>query len=162
MDVQPKKKTTPRERIAQLVRLLGSPERGERVSAWKMLKGVMEGESYTWNDIGNDVEYGGADSESRYTEVEMLEAIQVARAEAIEEGIKIGMVRGNGRGNCHLSLPPPGEMASYCHDRLSRMKDDEQRKFVTEMFLTTRRGLSPQRGSLGYLVSLYIKHGGRT
>ena len=162
-DVAPKQKTTPRQRIAQLVRLLGSPLRGERVSAWNMLKGAMEDESYTWNDIGNDVEHGGADADGKYTESELQEFAQACRAEGVEAGIAIGRARANGGGgNGHLSLPKPSEMATYCHDRLGQLKDDRQREFVTDMFLITRQGRSLSLGRLGYLVSIYIQIGGRT
>ena len=114
----------------------------------------------TFNDIGNWID----DSERTYSEEELQEYGQAHRAEGVEAGIKIGMARAasNGRGNGHLSLPPPKEMAEFCNDRQSQLKDDAQRKFVTEMFLITRRGLSPQRGSLGYLISIYVKHGGKT
>ena len=159
-DVAPKKKTTPRGRIAQCIRHLGAAERGVKVVAWGVLVRTMESDGSTFNDIGNWID----DSERTYSEEELQEFGQAHRAEGVEAGIKIGMARAasNGRGNGHLSLPPPKEMAEFCNDRLSQLKDDAQRKFVTEMFLITRRGLSPQRGSLGYLISIYVKHGGKT
>ena len=136
-----------------------------------MLKGVMEDESYTWNDIGNDVEHGGANGEGRYSEEEMLEFAQAARAEGVEEGIKIGVVRGNGRGNNgHLHLPEPAVMAEFCNDRQSQLNDWE-RKFIADMVLNTRgsgrlspfltrwnRGLKPRQ--LGSLAKIYISLGG--
>ena len=159
-DVLPKKPTTPRGRIAQCIRHLGAAERGVKVVAWGVLVRTMESDGSTFNDIGNWVD----DSERTYSEDELQEYAQIAREKGVEAGIKIGMARAasNGCSNGHLSLPKPAEMAEFCHARLSQLKDDKQREFVTEMLLITRRGLSPQRGSLGYLASIYIKHGGKT
>jgi hypothetical protein len=70
--------------------------------------------------------------------------------------------KSNGRGNGHLALPKPLEMAEYCHDRLSRLKDDKQRDFVSDMLEITQRGASLSLGRLGYLASIYIQIGGRT
>ena len=53
-------------------------------------------------------------------------------------------------------------MAQYCHERPSRLKDDAQRDFIEEMYAKTRRGTNLKLGTLGYLVSIYIKIGGRT
>ena len=64
-------------------------------------------------------------------------------------------------GNGHITLPEPSEMAEYCHDRLSRLKDDKQREFVADIYTLTRRKMSLSLGRLGYLVSIYIQHGGR-
>jgi hypothetical protein len=52
-------------------------------------------------------------------------------------------------------------MAEYCHERAGQLKDDKQRDFISEMLVTTRRGRKPFPGPLGYLASIYIKHGGR-
>ena len=52
--------------------------------------------------------------DGKYTETEMQELAQAARAEGIEAGIKIGMTRasnGSGNTNGHLTLPSPAEMA---------------------------------------------------
>jgi len=59
-----------------------------------------------------------------------------------------------------MTLPDPLEMAEFCQQHSSLLKDDAQRRFIDEMVITTRRRTS-QRGPLGYLVSIYIKHGGR-
>ena len=65
---------------------------------------------------------------------------------------------GNGKNNGHITLPQPAEMAEFCHDRLSRLKDDKQREFVSDIYVITRRGVSLSLGRLGYLVSIYIQH----
>ena len=164
MDVVPKQKTTPRQKIAQLVRLLGTTARGERVSAWHALERTMDGAGVDWNDLGNWLERDGEleRDEGKYTESEMQEFAQAARAEGVEAGIKIGMARAShGGGNGHVILPKPLDIAEYCHQRLSRMKDDTQRNFINEMYAKTRRGMNIQAGTLGYLVSLYMKHGGK-
>jgi hypothetical protein len=160
MDVAPKQKTTPRERIARLVRQFGATERGVRVNAWRALELTMENEHLNWSDVGNWIE-GSADG--KYTETEMEEFAQALRAEGIEAGIKIGMVRAQAQqqSNGHIVLPEPAEMAKYCHERLGRLKDDKQRNFISDMYVITQRtrGLSP--GRLGYLTSIYIQIGGR-
>ena len=93
----------------------------------------------------------------------MQEFAQLARAEGVEAGIKIGLARAsNGGGNGHLTLPKPVEMAEYCHERLGRLKDDKQRDFISDMYVVTQRGRSLSPGRLGYLASIYIKIGGRT
>ena len=58
MDVAAKQKTTPRERIAQLVRLFGTPEPEERANAWRALKRAMDSARVTWSDVGNWIEEG--------------------------------------------------------------------------------------------------------
>jgi hypothetical protein len=68
--------------------------------------------------------------------------------------------KSNGHANGHMTLPDPLEMAEFCQQHSSQLKDDAQRRFIDEMVITTRRR-TPQRGPFGYLVSIYIKHGGR-
>jgi hypothetical protein len=133
---------------------------GERRNAFAALERTMQSEGVTWTDIGDAIEEGGND---RYSEAEMQELAQAARAEGVETGIKIGQARAQGNsGNGQLMLPSPPEMAEYCNDRLARLKDDRQRDFVSDIYLITRRGrhsLSP--GRLGYLASIYIQIGGK-
>jgi hypothetical protein len=163
VDVAPKQKTTPRQKVAQLVRLFGTTERGERVSAWHALERTMESAGVSWSDVGNWIEQGSEPDDGKYSEAEMQEFAAAVRAEGVEAGIKIGMTRANsGSGNGHLSLPKPSDMAEYCHDRLNRLKDDKQREFVSDMYVITRRGRSLSLGRLGYLASIYIQIGGRT
>ena len=52
-------------------------------------------------------------------------------------------------------------MAEYCHEQLGWLKDDKQRDFIREPYEKTQRGRTPHVGTLGYLVSLYMKHGGK-
>jgi hypothetical protein len=160
MDVAPKHKTTPRERIARLVRQFGATERGVRVNAWRALELTMENEHVNWSDVSNWIE-GSADG--KYTEDEMQQFALAVRREGVEEGIKIGIVRGRAQqqSNGHIVLPEPSEMAEYCHERLNRLKDDKQRDFIGDMYVITRRGRSLSLGRLGYLASIYIQIGGR-
>jgi hypothetical protein len=153
-----------KKRIAQLIRMLGSSG-GERKNAWGLLERSMQSARVSWTDIGDLIEQGGDDG--RYTEAEMQEFAQAARAEGVEAGIKIGAARThNGNGNGHLTLPSPAEMADFCQARRGQLKDNKQREFIDEMVVKTRfpmllrNRLMP--GTLGYLVSLYIKHGGKT
>jgi hypothetical protein len=164
MDVAPRKKINPREKIAQLVRLFGTPERGERANAWRALERMMDGAGITWSDVGNWIEEGKKPDpdESKYTEDELQQFGQARHAEGVEAGIKIGEARkSNGGGNGHIALPKPSDMAEYCHERLGRLKDDAQRDFICETYEKTQRGRSLHAGTLGYLVSLYMKHGGK-
>jgi hypothetical protein len=146
-----------KKRIAQLFRMLSSSG-GERKNAFTALERLMANEAIGWSDIGNAIERGFDDN---YTEAEMQEYRQAARAEGIEAGIAIGLARaGNGSGNGHLTLPKPADMADFCQQRLSRLKNDNERKFVTEVYVITQRGRRLFPGQLGYLASLYIKNGG--
>src|SRR5262245_26137878 len=122
----------------------------------------MKSEDISWSDIGNWIECAGAQDGGRYTEAELHEFAQAARAEGVDAGIKIGMARvGNGNGNGGLTLPSPREMAEFCHDRPARLKDDTQRDFVADMRSLTLRGLTLSLRRLGYLASIYIQIGGR-
>jgi hypothetical protein len=163
VDVPPKKKTTPQKRIAQLLRMLSSSG-NERRNTFAALERTMRSESISWSDLGNWIEQAGTQAEGKFTEAEMHELAQVARAEGVEAGIKIGMTRARAGGgsNGHLSLPPAAEMAQWCHDRLGRLKDDKQRDFISDMVTITQRRTSLSLGRLGYLASLYIQIGGRT
>ena len=146
-----------KKRIAQLFRMLGSSG-GERRNAFATLERTMQSAGITWSDIGNTIER----DDTKYTEVEMQEFAQAARAEGVGRGIEIGLVRArNGGGNGHLTLPRPVEMATYCHERLGQLKDDGQRDFITDMFLVTQRGRNLSPGRLGYLASIYIQIGGK-
>lgn len=150
----------PNKKLAQLFRMLGASD-GERRTAFVKLESEMRSRGINWSDIGNAIER--EDDPSKYTETEMQQFAQAARAEGVEAGIKIGQAHAsNGSGNGHLTLPKSFEMAEYCHDRLSQLKDNKQRDFVSDMRGITQRGtrLSPSR--LSYLVSIYIKVSGTT
>jgi hypothetical protein len=151
VDVPPKKKTTPREKIARLVRLPGARERGERAGAWHALERTMKSEDVSWTDLGDWIEHS-------YSEQEMLEVVDVVRKEERQRAQQSAA-----RSNGHFVLPSPAEMADFCEARRNQLKDDNQRKFIDEMVWTTHqmshRRLHPK--TLGFLVSLYIKHGGR-
>jgi hypothetical protein len=147
-----------RKRVAQLFRMLGSSD-GERRAAFAALERTMRANNVTWSDIGNDIER----DDGKYTEAEMQEFAQAARAEGIEAGIKIGMTRANSNGgNGGLTLPRPCDMAEFCHQRLGQLKDDKQRDFVSDIYVITQRGKDLSLGRLGYLASIYIQNGGRT
>jgi hypothetical protein len=156
MDVAPKRQTTSRQKIAQLVRLLGTSERGERENAWRALVRAMAGAGVGWSDLGNWIEC----DEDKYSASELAEFAQIARAEGVEAGIRIGEARaGNTSNGNGLSLPRPAEMAEYCHERLGQLKDN-QRDFVSDMYLITQRGVQLSPGRLGYLASIFIQIGG--
>jgi hypothetical protein len=153
-DLGPNKK-----RIAQLFRMLGSSG-GERRNAFTALERTMQSEGVNWNDIGDVIANGHG--EGKYSEDEMLEFAQAARAEGVEAGIKMGTARAsNGSGNGHLTLPQPFEMAEFCRDRLSQLKDDKQRDFVIDMVGITQRGTRLSSSRLAYLTSIYIKTSGK-
>jgi hypothetical protein len=146
-------------RIAQLFRMLGSTG-GERRNAFAALERAMQSEGISWSDIGNTIERGFAGGDGKYSEAELCEYGQALRAEGVEAGIKIGLARaGNGGGNGHLTLPPPVEMAQHCHERLGRLRNDNERDFISKAH--GRRGRTRSLRELGWLVSLYIQTGGR-
>ena len=119
----------------------------------------MESAGIGWTDIGDAIE---GDGDGKFTEAEMQELAQIARAEGVADGIKIGQARtSNGGSNGHLTLPQADEMAHYCHQRLSQLKNDREREFIDEMVVKTRRGRSLSPRTLGYLASIYIGIGGR-
>jgi hypothetical protein len=149
----------PRQRIAQLLRLLSSTG-GERRNAFAALERFMRSEGISWSDIGNMIEYT---ADGKYSEDEMQQLALAVRKEGIEEGIKIGKAQAQARqhSNGHIVLPEPAEMAQYCRDRLNQLKDDKQRDFVNDMYVITRRGWGLSLRRLGYLASIYIQVGGR-
>src|SRR5262249_18355372 len=109
--------------------MLGSSG-GERRNAFTAPGRIMEGAGISWSDIGNELER----EDGKYTETEMQEFAQLARAEGVEEGIKIGKIRASkGSGNGHLTLPTPMEMADFCYAQRRWLKDDNQRDFIDEM-----------------------------
>ena len=142
--------------------MLGSSG-GERRNAFAALERIMQSEGVSWTDIGDLVEHGNACDESKYSEAEMQEFAQAARAEGIEAGIKIGATRaGSGSGNGHLTLPSPAVMADFCQARRGQLKDDNQRKFIADMIVVTRSRYRLTPGRLGYLASIYIQNGSKT
>jgi hypothetical protein len=146
-----------KRQIAKLFRML-STSGNERRNAFAALERAMQREGVSWSDIGNAVER----DDGKYTEVEMQEYAQAARAEGVDAGIKIGMTRAsNGNGNGHMSLPMPAEMAQYCHERRGRLRNDRERDFIGETYMGTQRGKRLSLRQLGYLASLYIQAGGK-
>jgi hypothetical protein len=141
-----------KERLAKCIRLFGS---AERANARIMTERALAGVGASWTDLGDWIEHS-------YNEDEMLEFSAAARKEGLEQGIKIGLTRAQTQqqSNGHIVLPEPSEMAEYCHQRPSRLKDDAQRDFINEMYAKTQRGIRLQRGTLGYLASIYIRLGG--
>ena len=153
-----------KKRMAQFFRLLGSSSEGERRAAFTALLREMQKAGVSWTDIGDVIAAGSEPGcgDGKYTDAEMCEVAQVARAEGIEAGIKMGVARAsNGNGNGQLTLPKPTEMAEYCHDRLHQLKDDKQRDFVCDMCVVTQRRTHLSRGQLAYLASVYIQTGGK-
>src|SRR4051812_6365799 len=118
-------------RIAKLIRQLDTPIDGVRRKAFAALECTMESERFKWVDVSNAIEK----TVKCFTEAEMQELVQARRADAIEDGIKIGMARASNGGstNDHLTLPSPAEMAEFCQARQRMLKDDAQRKFIDEM-----------------------------
>jgi hypothetical protein len=141
-----------KERLAKCIRLFGS---AERANARIMTERALASISASWTDLGDWIE-------NSYSKEEMLELVAAVGKEKLEQGIKIGEARAQmQQSNGHITLPEPSEMAEYCHQRLSRLKDDKQREFVNDMYLITRRGRNLSPGRLGYLASIYIQNGGR-
>ena len=145
--------------LAKCVRMLHNDNLPQRRIAFTALEDALEKFGADFRDLGNWIEQPGT---GKYSEAEVQEICDVVRKESVEAGIKLGLARAsNGGGNGRLTLPPPAEMADFCHTRRGQLKDDDQRKFIDEMIVSTRRyRLKP--GTLGYLASLYIKHGGKT
>lgn len=152
------------KRIAQLFRMLGSSG-GERRNAFALLEKTMQTEDITWTDIGDWVEQRGGSG--GYSEAELEELTRAVRAEAVEDGIKIGLARGAARpafkqvGGDGYVLPSAEHMARYCQAGSARLKDAKQRDFISDMVLLTRSGRALSLARLGYLVSIYIQAGGK-
>ena len=141
-----------KERLAKCIRLFGA---AERANARNMTERALASVGATWTDLGDWIEHS-------YAESELQEIAQAIRAEGVEAGIKIGQARkSNGGSNGVGTLPPFAVMAEFCQQRTNQLKDDAQREFIGKMYDQAQRGISPPRGPLGYLVSIYIKHGGR-
>jgi hypothetical protein len=137
-----------RKKIAKLVRMFGTTERGERANAWSAMARLLQNEGLSWTDVGNTIECNDL------TESEM--------AEIFEAGVKEGIMRASGQqSNDHITLPTPLEMAEFCHQRPNQLKDSKQRDFVDDMLIYMRRGINLSRGRLGYLASIYIQIGGQ-
>jgi hypothetical protein len=146
-----------KKRIAQLLRMIGSSG-GERRNAFAALERAMRDGRATWTDVGDAYERS-ADGE--YSKAEMQEFAQAARALGVEEGIKIGQARARAYDISHVVLPRPAEMAEFCHRKLSRLKNDWQRDFVTDIFVITRHAENLSLLRLANLAKIYIEIGGR-
>jgi hypothetical protein len=131
-----------KERLAKCVRLFGA---GEKANARRVAERALESICASWTDLGDWIEHS-------YSEAEMLEMVAVVRKEE--------QARAPQHSGC-IVLPEPLEMAEFCRQQPHRLKDHAQREFIDEMYSKTKLGLSLQLGTLGYLVSIYIKLGGR-
>jgi hypothetical protein len=139
-----------KERLAKCIRLFGS---AERANARNMTERALTSVGASWTDLGDWIE-------KSYSEDEMQEFCLQVRKEGIEEGIKIGKARAS-QSNGHVVLPEASEMAEYCHERLSRLKNDWQRDFIADIYVITRRSKKLSLPRLGNLVKIYIEIGGK-
>ena len=119
------------------------------MAAFSALERTLDNAGADWTDLGDWFE-------NSYSEAEMLEAVDVIRKEE-RQRTQQSAARSNG----HFALPSPAEMADFCETRRNWLKDDEQRRFIEEMVFKTHNQMRLQRGTLGYLALLYIKHGGK-
>jgi hypothetical protein len=137
-------------KIAKCVRRLGSATpRGDRVAAFLGLGNMLENAGADWNDFGDLVE-------NSYSEEEMHQIVDAVRKEERQRAQQSAA-----QSNGHFALPSPAEMADFCEARRNWLKDDAQRRFIEEMVLKTHNQVRLQRGTLGYLALIYIKHGGK-
>jgi hypothetical protein len=137
-------------KIAKCARRLGpATPRADRVAAFSGLERLLENAGADWNDLGDWIE-------NSYSEEEMLEVVDVVRKEERQRAQQSAA-----RSNGHFTLPSPLEMADFCEARRNWLKDDAQRKFIEEMVFKTHNQMQLHRGTLGYLASVYIKHGGK-
>jgi hypothetical protein len=142
--------------------MLGSNNNSERRNAFAALERTMQSKGVNWSDIGAAIERDAERDEGRYTESELLELAQAARAEGVKAGIELGLARAStNAGNGGLALPKPAEMAEYCHQRAGQLKDDKQRDFISDMHRLTLSRSPLSRPRLGYLISIYVQIGGR-
>src|SRR5262245_38781699 len=127
-----------KERLAKCIRLFGSVE---RANARTMTERTLASVGASWTDLGDWIERSYSEDELREFEA-VIRKQERARAP---------------QGNGHIVLPDACEMAEYCHARLSRLKDDKQRNFVSDIYVITQRGMNLSLGRLGYLASIYIQ-----
>jgi hypothetical protein len=122
------------KRIAQLTRLLGSTG-GERRNAFAALERAMKNEGVSWTDVGNAIE---RNTDGKYSEEEMQQAILITQRENLEKGIKIGKAQVEAEARLRASnghaaaLPPPVVMAAFCHKRREQLNEWEQ-NFIADM-----------------------------
>jgi hypothetical protein len=143
--VEPKKKTTPKEKIALIMRQFSAPERGVRAAAWRGIEDTMQSHGITWVDVGDWIEHS-------YSEDEMHQIVEAIRKEE-----RARAPQGNG----HIVLPEASEMAEYCHERLGRLRNDWQRDFIADIYAITRRRVGLSLPRLANLAKIYIEIGGR-
>jgi hypothetical protein len=180
MDVAPKTKTTPRQKIAQLVRMLGATEHGVRVNTWSALKHTMKSLGITWTDVGNWIE---GDEALQLVARTMANAgvtvsvndvvnwiknngendLRIIYETALKEGIEIGKRQATPHQASHRSnghgAPNPRDMAAYCQQHLDDLNEWEQ-EFVTNMMSWTQRR-PPTAKQQNRLEELYAQLGGR-
>ena len=152
--VEPKKKTTPKAKIAMLVRQLSAHERGVRAATWCAIERTLQSHDMTWVDVGNWIEHGGNGE------------LDEAEAQALfDAGVKEGEQREHKKAAANSNygtsaLPSAFIMASFCHERRERLARDKDREFVDHMIIVAhRRTLSPKQQT--WLEDLYLKLGGR-
>jgi hypothetical protein len=139
--------TTLKKKVAKLVRLLGTTEHGERANAWRMLMYKMQGAGVNWSDVGNWIEEGDAlkalnqvlqkngvspDAVAGWIkgggEDDFRAIYDAGLREGIRRGVEQEKSKSNGHANGHMALPDPLEMAEFCQQHSSQLKDDAQRK----------------------------------
>ncbi len=142
------------QRIADLIRRLGTNFDGEKIATVNALERLLASHSVTFNDLGDGIEKlatGGLE------EAAMERIYAAARAEGLEEGKRQERAK-SGFGS--EETPEWERIALYCQREKARI-EARHHQFIDDMASRFVWGLEPSEKQGKYLLSLFRRIGGR-
>jgi hypothetical protein len=131
------------ERLAKLIRMLGSDRDGEVIAAVAAIRRLLEAQGLDLHDLA-DVVMG---KQERRPNREDL-------GSAYQEGYRDGVRQANG--DAADDVLSWREMASFCRARLNRLEDREA-DFIEQISGSIARGLEPSEKQARWLDYLYTR-----
>jgi hypothetical protein len=147
------------KRIARLFRMLGSPFEGEAHNALTMMKRTLQTEGLKFNDIATVIENcNGEIEEKKYSDADAV--IIFAR----------GMEKGRTEEARKQQAPPEFydtdghprwyEIAMFCQQNSTRLRDEWERNFVSDMPSKIIKYGRPTEKQVPHLLAIFVKLGG--
>jgi hypothetical protein len=147
------------KRIGKLMRMFGSSYEPEAHTALRKMKGLLEAEGLTFNDLATVIEnHQGEIEERKYSDADA----EIIFAKGMEKG-RVEEAR-------KKDLPPEfydadghpqwNAIALFCQKGVSRLRDEWERTFINDMAGKTM-WREPSEKQAKHLLAIFVRLGGR-
>jgi hypothetical protein len=146
------------KKLSKLVRMLGSSFEGEAHNALRKMKGLLEAEGLTFNDLATVIEnHQGEIEERKYSdadaEIIFAQGIQKGRAEeARKKDLPPEFYDADG-------CPQWNAIALFCQKNIGRLRDEWERTFISDMAGKTL-WREPSEKQAKHLLAIFVRLGG--